>query len=134
MVWVRSRWPQGTETDDSVHLGQREKKKQARRKFARRPSVHGMVVVVEVKALPASENLGDLLRVQLIRPHGFADAAGTRHVVVGHADQIAGVAFFDQLQGHAGGEDRNVIPMGLDPSLHFPRMRLSRNLFLVYYS
>ena len=66
-----------------------------------------MVVVVQVEVGFAAEDARDLVVVALVAEHvladgaGRAEAGGIAHVVVGRADEVAGVAFFDQLGDRA---------------------------------
>ena len=79
-----------------------------------------MVVVVQIEVALAAEHARDLVVVPLVAEDVVADGAGRAeagriaHIVVGGADEVAGVAFFDQLGDGAGGHERNVVGVGLD--------------------
>ena len=72
-----------------------------------------------------------LVVLALVAQHVIADGAGladiVAHVVVGGANQVAGVAFLDELGHGARGHEGDVIGMGLDRGQHFPAVRRARH-------
>jgi hypothetical protein len=46
-------------------------------------------------------------------------------VVIGRADEMAGVAFLEQLEDESPGEEREVVGVGLDGGEHLANMRLA---------
>ena len=88
-----------------------------------------MVAVVQVEDPLEPQDPRHLVVVALVAEHVLADGAGrpepggVAHVVVGCADQVAGVAFLDELGDRARGHERDVVGMGLDRQQHLALVR-----------
>ena len=100
--------------------------------FVERDIAHAVVVVVQVEVAFAAENARHFGGVALVAEHvladgaGRAEAGGIAHVVVGRADQVAGVALFDQLGDGARGEERDVVGVRLEREQDFSLVGLAR--------
>ena len=122
----------GIPADDGVGLHQANQENQAADQFIERDIAHAVVVVIQIEVRLAAENPRHLVGVALVAEHVVADGAGraetgsVAHVVVGRADQVAGVPLFDQLGNRARGRKRNVIGMRLQREQHFSLMGLTR--------
>ena len=125
---VRPRVP----ADHGVGLDEADQKNDAADQLVERDVAHAVVVVVQIEVAFAAENARHLVGVALVAEHvladgaGRAEAGGVAHVVVRRADQVAGVALFDQLGDGAGGRERDVVGMRLDREQDFSLVGLSR--------
>ena len=96
-------------------------------------SAHAVIVVVQVEMAFAAEDPRHLGVVALVAEHVLADGArraqahGVAHIVVGRADEISRVSFFDQLGDRARRGERDVIGVRLDRQQHLAAVRLARH-------
>ena len=80
-----------------VHLEQAEQKNQAEPQFERGDRVQHVIPVVKVVDLLQPEGFGDRQIVALVGEDAFGNRTGSGVVVIGGADEVAGVAFLEQL-------------------------------------
>lgn len=119
--------------DNRIDLQKTEQKNQPRPQFQGRHRVQHVIAIVQVVNFLQPERLRDGLIVALIRQHSFADRPRPGVIVVGGANQIAGVSFLDQLQHKTSGENRKIVGVRLNRRQHFSRMKLARLYFLDVY-
>jgi len=100
--------------DDDVGFEEAEEEDKPLTEFAAGDVVHHVVVVVEVVGFLDAEDAVEGVLVALVGCDGFGVVAGAGHVVVGDADHVGGGAFVDQFGVEAGGEDGDVVRVGLD--------------------
>ena len=94
-----------------IHLEQPEQENQTLAELDDRDIVHAMIPVIEGERFEA-ERLGRLLVVDLILRGAPPDArAGL--LVIGQADEVAGIAFADELGDRTGAEQDDVVRMRL---------------------
>jgi hypothetical protein len=84
-----------------------------------------VIAVVEVVGLAHAKCLCDGKVVLLVGEDALADGAGTSVVVVGSADEVAGIAFLEQFEDEAAGEDREVVGVWLDGGEYLANIRLA---------
>ena len=140
--------------DDDVGLEEAEEEDEPLTEFAAGDVVHHVVVVVEFVGLLDAEDAVEGVLVALVGGDGFGVVPGAGHVVVRHADHVGGGAFVDQFGVKAGGEDGDIVRVGLDRDdylaragervstlncarLSYPQkiwciVRMSRTVFVLY--
>jgi hypothetical protein len=111
--------------DDGIHFKEAEEEDETLTEFAAGDVIHHVVVVVEVVDFFAAKDFGHGVGIALVGGDGFGIPARARHIIVGHADHIGGVAFIDQLERGAGGEDGDVVGVGLDEGEDFALVRFA---------
>ena len=126
----------GVPADDRIDLQQPDQEDQPALQLVLRDVAHAVVAVVQVEDLLETQDARHLVVVALVAEHVLADGAGrpepggVAHVVVGRADQVAGVALLDELGDRAGGHERDVVGMGLDRQQHLALVRRARDHML----
>ena len=119
----------GVVDQNGVDFQHPKQKDQPRTHFQDRPAVHVVVGIVEEECLGNAQTSGHLDRIALVLENDIAGrCAFTRHRVIGHGDEHAGVALIEELEHRAAGEDWDVITMWLDGSQNFTLMGFSRPL------
>ena len=122
----------GVPADDRVDLQQPDQEDEAALQLVLRDVAHAVVGIVQVEGPLETQDARDFLVVALVAQHMLADRAGRpqpagiAHVIVGGADEIAGVAFADELGDRARRHQRDVVGMGLDRQQHLALVRRAR--------
>jgi hypothetical protein len=117
--------------NDGVHFQQADEEDQSPDELVEGDVAHAVVVVVEIEVALAAEDSGDFGVVAFIAKDVLADGAcgaesrGVAHVVVGAADEVAGVALFDELGDGTCRKERDVVRVGLAGQQHFSFVRLA---------
>ena len=114
----------GVPGHDGVHLQQADQEDQPAHQLVEGDAAHVMVVVVEIELTLEPEDRHELGVVPLVAEHVLADGAWrsesgrVAHVVVGRADQIAGVALLNELGDGSRRKERNVVGVCLHGEQH----------------
>jgi hypothetical protein len=110
----------GVPAHDRIDLEQADQKDQAALELVLRGVAHAVVAIVQVEDALQSQHPRHLVVVALVAEHVLADRPGraqparVAHVVVGGADEVAGVALAHEFGHGARGRQRDVVGVGLD--------------------
>ena len=122
----------GVPAHHRVDLEQADQEDEPALQLVLRDVPHAVIGIVQVEDLFEPEHAGDLGVVALVAEHVVADGAGrskaggVAHVVVGRPHQVAGVALLDELGDRPGGDERDIVGMGLDRQQHLALVRRAR--------
>src|SRR5689334_6767973 len=84
-----------------------------------------MAAVIKVENIFEPERRGHLDLFLLVAQNILRNRPAAAFLVVGSADQVAGIALGDQLGAQTSCKSRNIAHVGVHGDEHFTRMRLS---------
>src|SRR5205814_750521 len=90
-----------------------------------------MVVVIQVEAPLATENPRHFRSIALVTEDVLADRSrcaepgGVAHIIVGGADEVSRVTFFDQFGHRPRRHQRDIVGVSLEREKHFSLVRLA---------